>query len=262
MNKTPSIGIIIPARLASKRLSEKVLIDIHGIPMIEHVRRRALLSSLSENVIVASGDRPILERIKKYGGQTSMSLEEHMNGLSRAAEAAQNFSYTHLIILQGDEVLILPEQIDSLCAAIYSNPEINFWNGICDLKSEEDLQEPSVVKCTMRQDGGVQTLFRRSPLTSSSETQLRLIKKICGLFAISAQLLRQFRFLDATPLEESESIEQLRLLEHSLEIGTFDMKFDFPSVNIARDLSLVENVLNNNEIQRAVLKRILSLELS
>ena len=257
MYKTPKIIVVIPARLGSVRLPGKPLIDVEGLPMIEHVRRRAQMSSLSDRVVVASGDEAILQLIRQCGGKAFQSCEEHLNGLSRAAEVVRNSLFTHAIILQGDEILILPEQLDALSDAIHSNPQIDFWNGICDLESTEDLYDTSVVKCTLKLDGNIQTIFRHSPLTTSLENQLKLVKKICGLFAISASLLAKFSHIGPSPIENSESIEQMRLLEHSWQIGTFDMKFNYPSVNLSQDLIAVNKILNTDRRQRELLDQTL-----
>jgi 3-deoxy-manno-octulosonate cytidylyltransferase (CMP-KDO synthetase) len=230
MSSQFKIGIIIPARIASVRLPGKPLLDIFGLPMIEHVRRRAMLSSLPNNVIVASGDMEIISLVEAYGGIATKSIQEHANGLSRVAEAANCLDFSHIIVLQGDEILVLPNQLNSLISMISTNPEVDFWNGICSLESADELDDPSVVKCTLKTNECIQTMFRKTPLTSPISTQVSLVKKINGLFAISRDFLMEVVNHSSTPIEDAESIEQMKILELSGEIATFDMSIPCASI--------------------------------
>jgi 3-deoxy-manno-octulosonate cytidylyltransferase (CMP-KDO synthetase) len=259
MSSTLKIGIIIPARMASERLPGKPLLDVLGLPMIEHVRRRALLSNLSENVLVASGDLEILNTVEKFGGVTVKTINEHLNGLSRVAEAVSGTDFTHIIILQGDEILILPDQLNSLISMISSNPRSDFWNGICSLESPEELINDSIVKCTQREDKTIQTIFRKSPFTTGIESQMLLVKKINGLFAISREFLTEIAGEPATPIEKAESIEQMRILELSKSITTFDMKKSYPSINLHQDIKKVLSVLSGDPNQSHIFSQIKNL---
>ena len=259
MSSQLKIGIIIPARMGSTRLPDKPLLDILGLPMIEHVRRRALLSNLSESVLVASGDLEILNTVEKFGGAAIKSINEHLNGLSRVAEAVTGTDFTHIIVLQGDEILILPEQLNTLISVILSNPEKGFWNGICSLNSPEELTDNSIVKCTQREDKTIQTIFRKSPLTTDVESQMLLVKKINGLFAISRELLTEIASKPATPIEKAESIEQMRILELSKNVSTFDMKKSYPSINLPQDIEKVLSVLCSDSTQSHIFDQIKNL---
>jgi len=256
MSPQLKIGIIIPARMASERLPGKPLLDVLGLPMIEHVRRRAKLSSLSNSVIVGSGDQEILAAIETYGGTAIQTFQDHINGLSRVAEVVRKLDLSHVIVLQGDEILILPEDLNALASAILSNPAIDFWNGVSPLDSPEELQNESIVKCTQKKDKTIQTIFRKSPMTAPIPTQMMLIKKINGLFAISKKFLEVLVNNPATPIEGAESIEQMRVLELSSEIAVFDMQKNYPSINLQADVSKVLSVLSNDSVQNKILSQI------
>ena len=105
---------VIPAHLASVRFPEKILFDIHGLPMIEHVRRRALLANSLTEVYVATCDYRIAEVVTSYGGNVIMTNNLHKNGTTRVAEAIADVDCTHVVLLQGDEPLLLPRHIDSV----------------------------------------------------------------------------------------------------------------------------------------------------
>ena len=102
------IAIVIHARMASERLPNKVLLDFDGLPMIEHVRRRGMMNQYSVPVYVASGDTKILEIVETFGGSTLRTYKGHTDGLSRVNEAVASLPFEHYIILQGDEILVVP----------------------------------------------------------------------------------------------------------------------------------------------------------
>ena len=102
MKDNPKIVGLIPAHLESVRLKKKVLHDILGIPMIEHVRRRALNAGLVKKIIVASGDDEVLKVVSSYGGEIIKTYAKHENGTSRIAEAIENIDCSHVVIIQGD----------------------------------------------------------------------------------------------------------------------------------------------------------------
>lgn len=260
MNAHLKIGVIIPARMASERLPGKPLLDVLGLPMIEHVRRRAMLSSNSNNVIVASGDSEILAVTEKNGGVGVLTVQEHVNGLSRVSEVAERLDFTHIIVLQGDEILIIPEALDALSSAILSRPGVDFWNGVSPLETPEELNDSSVVKCIQKNDQTIQTLFRKSPLTAPISIQMQLVKKINGLFAISKDFLSEVVAHSATAIESAESIEQMRILELSRDIAVFDMQMNYPSINLPTDVPKVLSILSSDSTQAKIFSQIKNMQ--
>ena len=112
------IVAVIPAHLASVRFPRKILFDFHGLPMIEHVRRRALLSKSISDVYVATCDNEIADVIKSFGGKVIMTSNSHTNGTSRVAEAIADIECSHVMLLQGDEPLLLPRHLDEFAKTI------------------------------------------------------------------------------------------------------------------------------------------------
>jgi 3-deoxy-manno-octulosonate cytidylyltransferase (CMP-KDO synthetase) len=255
---TSKIAIVIPARLHSSRLPNKVLLNIAGLPMVEHVRRRGVMNNHSVPVFVASGDDEVLNQVKGFGGQTIKTYREHSDGLSRVNEAASNLDFEHYIILQGDEILALPADIDALIQAICDSPQFPIWNQISPIKDSRELEDVSVVKCMEDQDGQIFSLFRRSPLTSDISLQIKLIKKVCGLFAISANCLEQICQKENTKFQTAESIEQLKFLEYGYKIKSITSEFGFPSVNVAEDVQKVVKILDESQLQSKVLRDVTS----
>ena len=140
---------VIPAHMASVRFANKILLDIHGLPMIEHVRRRAILSKALDNVVIATCDVEIAESVKKYNGDVIMTSNTHKNGTSRVAEAVKDFNHSHILLLQGDEPLLLPRHINSMVKAMKSYPTIESWNATGDINCANELDRNSFVKCSV-----------------------------------------------------------------------------------------------------------------
>lgn len=253
----PKIAIVIPARMDSQRLPGKVLMEIKGLPMIEHVRRRGELNSYKTPVIVTSGDLEILNILNKFGAHGFQSNMNHENGTSRVFELSQQTNYTHFLVLQGDELLVLPEQIDSLIHSVTKNPNIDFINLTTKLSDVQEILDENVVKCVVNQNGHLLYIFRRSPLVGNLSEQLQLIKKICGIFIISKSALEKISSSAGTKLEKSQSIEQLRFLELGGSIFGLDTEFNFPSINVSEDVEQVNHILESNSVQSHILNKIL-----
>lgn len=255
---TARIAIVIPARVDSKRLPRKALLPIEGLPMVEHVRRRGELNSLKVPVIVASGDDEILELVAKHGGDGFKSLVHHENGTSRVFEVSQAREFTHYLVLQGDELLVLPEQIDALVKAVTHNPKIDFMNLTTRLSSENEIFDQSTVKCITDLNGKILYIFRKSPLVGPTSEQMRLMLKICGVFIVSAQALKKISTSEATNLDTTESIEQLRFLELGGSILSLETSVNFPSINLPSDIAKVLSILGADANQNKILSQIIS----
>ncbi len=256
--KSVPLGIIIPARLDSTRLSKKLLIDVYGIPMIEHVRRRANLNKFGIPVVVATGDQEIKNKIESYGGYVLTTNRIHENGLSRVGESHETLEWERYIVLQGDEILVNPLELDALIEINLQNDAPDSCNVITGIKSFDHLEDSSIVKCVLGTDEKIKYLFRRSPLTVSNERQLEHIFKICGLFSLTSNLLKVMLTHSQTPLAELESIEQLKIIELGFDLVPYFSNSDFPSVNLAKDLDEVEILLSEDKMQKSILKLILT----
>ena len=252
------IAIVIPARMDSQRLPGKALLAIKGLPMVEHVRRRGELNSSKVPVIVASGDDEILHLIAKSGGDGFRSLVDHENGTSRVFELSQQLEFTHYLVLQGDELLVLPEQIDALIESVTKNPKIDFINLTTKLSSENEILDESIVKCITDSSGKILYIFRKSPLIGPTLNQLNLMRKICGIFIISKSALERICKSESTSLEKSQSIEQLRFLELGGSILSLETLVNFPSINLPSDIEKVNSIFDSNSDQSAILTQIIT----
>ena len=252
------IAIVIPARLASERLPNKALLDFAGLPMIEHVRRRGVMNQHSVPVFVASGDTKILEIVENFGGNCLRTYADHTDGLSRVNEAVTNLSFEHYIILQGDEILVIPSEIDRVIEKISNSPEVEVWNQVTSLSRPEELENVSVVKCLTDTSNNIFSIFRKSPLTSKREKQMSLVSKICGLFAVSKSAMSEICDKQNSPLQIAESIEQLKFIEHGFLIKSISTDFNFPSINVLEDVETVKEIFRTSPQQSRILDEILT----
>ena len=252
------IGILIPSRMGSARLHGKPLMEFQGLPMIEHVRRRALLNTHELDVIVVSPDKEILELVVSNGGKVFESRIEHPNGLSRAGEALRELDWTHFILVQGDEILVVPSEIDQLASTIKLNPNFEFVNCVAPINEYKDLTDISIVKGIVNSRNNIPFMFRANPFTGPEKLQLDASVKILGLFGMQISVAIKYSEINPSLLEELESIEQLRLIQNAVEITALRLPKGQPSVNIAADIEKVSNILKNNIDQSEVQKRILT----
>jgi len=251
------IGIAIPVRLGSLRLPNKPLIKFFGIEMIEHVRRRAVLSKKYPVVVVAA-DELVYELIENYGGSVLKSELMHSNGLSRIGEISETLGWRHYLVLQGDEILFLPADLALFEEKISADPSVRICNAISPINKIEDLYDESIVKCTLTVEGLIQTIFRTIPFSNTVNILAEnLIWKICGVFTIERELLRIVANRKPTPIENRESIEQMRLLEMGYQIHTVKIETSYPSVNLQSDIALVNDALNSESKQAEILSQIL-----
>ncbi|MCX5847525.1 MAG: NTP transferase domain-containing protein [Deltaproteobacteria bacterium] len=255
---TLKIVAVIPAHLASVRFPRKILFPFHGLPMIEHVRRRALLSNAVSEVYVATCDEEIAEVIRGYGGKVIMTANTHTNGTSRVAEAVKDIDCTHVMLLQGDEPLLLPRHLDIFAQAIAAEPGGDAWNATGPIDNVEELDRHSFVKCTFSGSNRIIYCFRRSPCYSSFDVQKSFVRKILGIIAYRKDFLLHLTSLPSSPIERAEFIEQMRIIENGYILRSIPVSPSLPSVNEPEEADIVLDYIRYNAEQRTLLERILS----
>ena len=256
MKKNKKIVGIIPAHLNSIRFPNKILYLINGIPMIEHVRRRALLSQKLNKVIVATCDEEISDCIKGFCGEVIMTSSLHNNGTSRVAEVSKKIDCTHVVLIQGDEPLILPSSIDKICDEIEKDTDSLMWNATGPINSEDELTKHSFVKCAVNKNKLILYMFRNNPSFAKFEIKKQYIRKILGLIAFNKSFLQKFVNYEPTFIEENEFIEQMRAVEHGHLIKSVNLEKSTPSVNEPGEVELVIDLLNNDDEQKELFKKV------
>lgn len=254
------IVAIIPAHLASVRFPGKILYSIHGLPMIEHVRRRALLCRGLEDVFVATCDQEIADAVTMYGGRIIPTSDSHTNGTSRVAEAIEMLECTHVILLQGDEPLLRPDHVDSMVRAMHANESPVAWNLTGPIGDVSELDRHSFVKCIVGPDERIIFCFRRTPCFSSFEVQTTFTRKILGVIGYKKAFLEQIVSLPPSNLETAELIEQMRIVENGYFLRSVSVPESLPSVNEPDEVKYVLDQLERDDRQKSLLDQILRVE--
>ncbi len=221
-----SATIIIPARLASTRFPEKVLAAATGKPLVQHVVEAARTArSLDGGEVVVAADSPrIVEALRPFGTHVVLTRADHPNGTSRLAEAAAllNLPMDAVIVnAQGDEPEMPGVVIDAAIEALLANPEVSVGTVAAPLTDDEDAANPNIVKVA-RAASGLGLYFSRSPIPYDRDGTRapgsRPLRHV-GVYAYRRSFLETYVKLPATPLEQAEQLEQLRVLEHGYRIG-------------------------------------------
>ena len=248
---------IIPAHLNSVRFPRKILLKIHGLEMIEHVRRRAILCGLFEEVYVSSCDEEILSLVMSHNGKVLKTGNNHLSGTSRIIEACEHIDTSHIVLIQGDEPLILPEQLREMCISIKSLPKVDAWNATAKLQNEEQLHKKSIVKCAINAEDKILYCFRKTPSFLPFDVQKSYLRKILGLIAFRKDVIMKFKNYCPSELEKSESIEQLRFIEKGLNLKSVQIYPSLPSINELEDYQEVLDFIKKSSNQQKILKKIL-----
>jgi len=229
------------------------------VRMLQHVRRRAKLSSKIADVVVATCDIEISQAITGYGGQVIMTGDHHRNGTTRIAEAVQDMDCSHVILLQGDEPLLNPSYVDAMADAIAANTDCDAWNGTGPINSPEDGDRHSFVKCAVALDGRVMYCFRRNPSYAEWRDQQDYIRKILGIIAYRKGFLKTLVELPPARTEISESIEQMRIIENGFTMKSVPFNESLPSVNEPSEVDIVMDYIAKNPIQQQLLEKTLGI---
>ena len=241
-----SIIAIIPSRYGSTRFPGKPLINIAGRPMIEHVYRRAAAAPSLDRILVATDDERIRETVETFGGEVRMTRATHKTGTDRLAEVAEHLTCDLIVNIQGDEPLIEPEMIEQALTPFVTDSSVNISTLRRHINNTKELHDPNVVKVATDHNGDA-LYFSRNPVGQhNGTTPSQTIYKHIGLYVYRRTTLLELTQLPPTPLEQSESLEQLRALGHGYRIRTVETTFDSVAVDTPEDVEEVLRVINDS----------------
>ncbi len=237
---------VIPARYASTRLPGKPLKDIAGKPMIVRVYERARQAKRLVDTVVATDDERIKAAVEKAGGKAVMTRPDHPTGTDRLAEVAEKYPEVDIILnVQGDEPLIDPKLIDELAAAFDGTADLSMATVATPIEDEAERDNPNNVKVVMDR-GGYALYFSRSRIPYPRKEGAPVFKHI-GIYAYRRDFLLQYAKMAPTPLETSESLEQLRALENGYRIKVITTDRKFVGVDTEEDLKRVNEIYQEME---------------
>ncbi|MPY89860.1 MAG: 3-deoxy-manno-octulosonate cytidylyltransferase [Luteitalea sp.] len=236
-NSRPTVTAVVPARYHSTRLPGKPLADIHGKPMIAHVYERASTATSVDRVIVATDDARVVGAMTALSGEAVLTSPAHQTGTDRVAEVARSLACDLIVNVQGDEPLMTGAMIDAAVAACVADPSLPMATLRCRFAEDEDPTDPNLVKVVVDRAGRALYFsralipFRRGPASDCAGWF-----KHVGVYVYRREFLLTLASLAPTPLEQAESLEQLRVLEHGYSIGTVETAWDSTGVDTVEDL--------------------------
>ena len=239
--------LLIPARYASTRLPGKPLKDVAGKPMICRVYDRASQAKTLSGVVVATDDERILRAVEDHGGRAMMTAKDHPTGTDRLAEVAEAYPDVELIInVQGDEPLIEPSLIDELGRAFDGDAELQMATVMTPMEDEAEQKNPNNVK-VVTDKNGCALYFSRSLLPYPRNDAGTPVYKHIGIYAYRRDFLLAYAKMAPTPLERTESLEQLRALENGYKIKCIRTNARFVGVDTPEDLAKVNEIYRRME---------------
>ncbi len=232
---------IIPARLASTRLSRKVLREIDGRPMLAHVYKAARSCPALEDVIVATDADEIADLCRRNGWQYRMTSQLHRSGTERVHEVSQSVAADIYVNIQGDEPLARREHVEALLSLMNQDDvQVGTLKTPC---APEDQHSPNAVKVVTALDGRALYFSRaKIPFDRDQSGQTGYYKHL-GFYAYRKPALDAFVRWPESALERSERLEQLRFLDNGIDIYVAETPFDTIGVDTEEDLRKAEDVL-------------------
>ena len=223
--------------------------------MIEHTWQRTQLLRHEVETIIATDSEEVIKLATNFNAKTIKTRSDHPNGISRAREAISKLDWDYAVILQADELLIVPDDLEILIENIKKQSKFEFFNLITQINDTTEIADKNIVKCVLKQDKSIMHIFRKSGFVFDDETKLQKIKKICGTFAISRNLLLETNFANQELIALKESIEQMAIIEYGHDILSIEIENQFPSVNTGIEAINVERIMLADTLQKEIIKK-------
>jgi len=231
---------VIPARLASTRLSRKMLREIAGQPLIGRVYEAVKSSPLLDDVIIATDSDEIVGVCRHNGWKAQLTAGSHRSGTERVHEISQLVAADIYLNVQGDEPLIRLEHIAALLD-VMEDPNVEVGT-LKTLAQAADINSPNAVKVVTDRTGRA-LYFSRATIPYDREATNPSFFKHLGFYAYRKSALNRFVEFHESPLENTERLEQLRFLENGIPIYVRETPFDTVGVDTEQDLGRVEAIL-------------------
>jgi 3-deoxy-manno-octulosonate cytidylyltransferase (CMP-KDO synthetase) len=248
---------VIPARYQSSRFPGKPLTPILGKPMIQYVYERSSEARRVDEVWVATDDQRICEAVESFGAKVMLTSPAHESGTERVAEAARKIPADPadiVINIQGDEPLIRPEAIDLLAGAMAEDRKIPMATLKRRISRKQDIDNPNCVKVVTSREGFA-LYFSRSPIPfdrdghNGHESPFFVYQHI-GIYAYRTDFLLQIPALPPSILEQTERLEQLRILENGYRIKVVETDYESYGVDTPEDVLRIESMLESNQCRQ------------
>lgn len=233
---------VIPARYASTRLPGKPLIPIAGVPLILRVLHGVKSCSAIDRVIVATDDERIANVVRADGGEAMMTPSDLPSGGDRVAWVARRIPSQFVINVQGDDPLVGADMIDPLIRTLKDDPSAQLALLVKQIERKEEVNDPNFVKVVFDQSGrGL--YFSRSPIPYPRNAENAVWYKHIGPYGWRRDFLLDFAAGEQTPLERTESLEMLRVLERGYTLRCVPTARDTVEIDMPEDVARLEALL-------------------
>lgn len=240
---------IIPARMSSSRFPGKPLAQLLQRSMLEHVYKRVAMSNSLTATYIATCDEAIREAAAGFGAPVIMTADTHERASDRIAEAAEQIDADLIVMVQGDEPMVHPAMIDTAVAPFREDTTLKCVNLTHRIDTEADFRNPNTIKVVMDLNGNAMFMTRQPipTLAISGFGAMPVYKQVC-IIPFTHACLAEYTQLPPTPLEQLESIDMLRLLEHGHRIKMVETHHDTQAVDTEADLARVARLMADDPL--------------
>tara|TARA_B100000989_G_C19426516_1_gene421021 strand:- start:215 stop:955 length:741 start_codon:yes stop_codon:yes gene_type:complete len=241
---------LIPSRLKSKRLKEKALLKISGIPIVVHTYKRAKMSKFLDDLIVCTDSKKISRQLTKFKAKFQITSVSHRNGTERIAEVSKKIKSDFIVDIQGDEPFINPAHIDNLINFHKKNTQFDIV--VPHLKISSGQNE-NLVKIVSDLNKRV-LYFSRHQIPYEFKKSTKYFKKHLSIISFKRKALLEFSKLKESPLEKIEGIELMRAIENGMCVGTFLLTGDSFAIDKLEDYQKALIQIQNDKISKKYIK--------
>ena len=244
-----NIVAIIPARMGSTRFPGKPMANIHGLPMIAHVYFRTRLCSLLSDTYVATCDKEIYDYLFSIGGKAIMTTDRTAEAMLKIEKMMGN-KVDIVVMVQGDEPMVTPKMIEQAVKPLNDDDGIKVANLMGRLTSVEEFEDPNEVKVVVDKHSNA-LYFSREPIPSRKKgiKNVHMFKQVC-IIPFRRNYLLTFNAMPETLLEQIESVDMLRILEHGEKVRMVSCDTINQSVDTPEDLEKTENLMRDDPLMK------------
>ena len=237
---------MIPARYKSSRFLGKVLADLAGKPVVQHVYEKCVQSLKADQVIIATEDKRVYNQCKLFTDNVMLTLDTHLSGTDRVAEVVLKTDAVNVVNIQGDEPFISYQLIDALFSELESS-DASMVTAFHTIESEKDLNNPNIVKVVTDAESNA-VYFSRSPIPfirPPLKFNNVVFKRHLGVYGYKAEFLKLFVTMPESVLEHAEQLEQLRAVESGAKIRLIETEYSSIGIDTPEDLEQAKKIMEN-----------------
>ncbi|MCD6420769.1 MAG: 3-deoxy-manno-octulosonate cytidylyltransferase [Synergistetes bacterium] len=235
---------VIPARYRSTRFPGKVLADIRGLPMVVRIYKEVAKSRLIDELVVATDDERVRDVVRGYGGEVEMTPADCPSGSDRVAMVVEDKDVDIVVNIQSDDPLVKVEMVDSAIEAMLNESNVDMVALAKRIEREDEFTSANTVKVVF-DERHFALYFSRAPIPYPRYEGQPAYKHV-GPYVYRKEFLLKFLSWEPTPLERTESLEQLRILEKGYRIKIVETDVETVEVDVPEDLKRVEAFLDAN----------------